>query len=145
MSRYVVVSKAISAEDAVSEAYLLAGRDNIKDVAETLRAVIQRAYKDTKDIEYPPDVEALEVKSGVIPDMLESFLCMITTGKAQPPSDRAERLILSIRQDLCRAVFNGELKLPKHILLCMALRHLYRSKKLITILNRLGGTTIIRS
>ena len=134
----MVVSKLISTEEAISKAYLLAGVDNIKEVAEILRQAIIKAFKDTKDIEYPPNAEDLEVKSGVIPEILESFLCMLTTGKPEPTSDRAERLIFSIRQDLCRAVFNGELKLPKHILLCMALRHLYRSKKLITILNRLG-------
>ena len=36
------------------------------------------------------------------------------------------------------AVTNGKWKLPKHILLCTTLRHLYRSKLLTTILNRLG-------
>ncbi|CAJ1050803.1 uncharacterized protein LOC117441717 [Xyrichtys novacula] len=42
------------------------------------------------------------------------------------------------RQDLCRAATNGEWKLPKHILLAMAVRHLYRSKQLTTILQHLG-------
>ena len=32
----------------------------------------------------------------------------------------------------------GEWKLPKHILLCTTIRHLYRSKQLTTILSRLG-------
>ena len=40
-------------------------------------------------------------------------------------------------QDLCRAVTNGKWKLPKHILLCALMRHLYKSKKLINIFNRL--------
>ena len=41
-------------------------------------------------------------------------------------------------QDISRAVTNGTWKLPKHILLCTTLRHLYRSKLLTTNLNRLG-------
>jgi len=41
-------------------------------------------------------------------------------------------------QDICRAATNGNWKLPKHILLCTTLRHLYRSKQLTTILSRLG-------
>lgn len=41
-------------------------------------------------------------------------------------------------QDICRAVTKGEWKLPKHILLNTTIRHLYRSKQLTTILNRLG-------
>ena len=39
---------------------------------------------------------------------------------------------------MCRAVTNGEWKLPKHILLGTTIRHLYRCKKLTTILSRLG-------
>lgn len=41
-------------------------------------------------------------------------------------------------QDICRAATKGEWKLPKHILLCTTLRHLYRSKQLTTIISRLG-------
>ncbi|KAG1682474.1 hypothetical protein GQR58_010998 [Nymphon striatum] len=41
-------------------------------------------------------------------------------------------------QDICRAVTNGEWKLPKHILLCSTIRHLYRSNQLTNILHRLG-------
>ena len=40
-------------------------------------------------------------------------------------------------QDICRAATNGAWKLPKHILLCATMRHLYRSKLLTTILPRL--------
>ena len=36
------------------------------------------------------------------------------------------------------AVTNGEWKIPKHILLCSTIRHLYRSKQLTNILHRLG-------
>lgn len=41
-------------------------------------------------------------------------------------------------QDICRAVTKGTWKLPKHILLCTTIRHLYRSRQLTTILSRLG-------
>ena len=43
----------------------------------------------------------------------------------------------SIGQDVCRAVSQGRWKLIKHILICVTLRYLYRSKQLTTILNRL--------
>ncbi|KAG1666825.1 PIN2/TERF1-interacting telomerase inhibitor 1 [Nymphon striatum] len=46
------------------------------------------------------------------------------------------RLFFSL--DICRAVTNGEWKLPKHILLCSTIRHLYRSNQLTNILHRLG-------
>ena len=53
-------------------------------------------------------------------------------------SEKTKRLVFSIGQDLCRVVSDGERKLPKHMLLCVTVRHLFRSKQLTTILNRLG-------
>ena len=38
----------------------------------------------------------------------------------------------------CRSVTNGIWKLPKHILLCMTLRHMFRSAELITLISRPG-------
>ena len=46
--------------------------------------------------------------------------------------------VSSTGQDICRVVTNGDWKLPKHILLSMTVRHLYRNKQLTTLLNRLG-------
>ena len=48
------------------------------------------------------------------------------------------RLIGSIGQDICRATTRGQWKLPKHIFLCITLRHLFRSKDLTTLMNRFG-------
>ncbi|CAJ1066364.1 hypothetical protein KUCAC02_020132%2C partial [Xyrichtys novacula] len=53
-------------------------------------------------------------------------------------NEKLKRLVFSIGQDLCRAVSEGKWKSPKHILLCETVRHLFRSKQLTTILNRLG-------
>ena len=47
-------------------------------------------------------------------------------------------MIFSIGQDICRAVSEEERKLPKHILLCATVRHLFQSKQLTNILYRLG-------
>ena len=41
-------------------------------------------------------------------------------------------------QDICRAVSYGQWKLPKHVLLCITIRHLYGNQQLVNILNRLG-------
>ena len=50
------------------------------------------------------------------------------------------RLIGSSGQDICRAATRGhdQWKLPKHIFLCMTLRHLFRSKELTVLMNRFG-------
>ncbi len=66
------------------------------------------------------------------------FLSYAIYDTASPESSRAQRLVLSIGQDICRAATNGEWKLPKHVLICMTLRHLFRSEKLITFFNRMG-------
>ena len=47
-------------------------------------------------------------------------------------------MIYSVGQDICRAVTNGEWKLPKHVLICLTIRHLCHSKQLTQILNRMG-------
>lgn len=74
----------------------------------------------------------------VIPRTLDIFFSLVVSGVPRALSEDAERLIYSIGQDLCRAVSSGEWKLPKHIILCMTLRHLYRSKQLLMLLSRLG-------
>lgn len=53
-------------------------------------------------------------------------------------SNRTNRLVQSTGQDLCRALTHGKWKLPKHILLCMTLQHMFRSAALITLINRFG-------
>ncbi|KAI4827173.1 hypothetical protein KUCAC02_030591 [Chaenocephalus aceratus] len=71
---------------------------------------------------------------------LVHFLSSVVTGTLDEESVRRRRgwSIRYITQDVCRAATNSKWKLPKHILLCATLRHLYRSKQLTTILSRLG-------
>ena len=83
----------------------------------------------------------LEIKSeDLLPLDLIKFLNIVMSGEAdvEEKSEKTRRHVLSIGQDLCRAVTKGEWKLPKHILLCCTVRHLYHSKQLTVILNRLG-------
>jgi hypothetical protein len=135
---YLIFSVRISVGEAVAQAYQLASKDSIKDVALLLRGTILRAFEESNDLRWPPSTCDLEVKDGVIPPALYRFLSLVISGQPTTASDRAERLVFSIGQDMCRATTNGEWKLPKHILLCMTLRHLFRSKQLLTLLNRLG-------
>ena len=53
-------------------------------------------------------------------------------------SAKMNRLVFFIGQDLCRAVSDEKWKLPKYILLCVTVRHLFRSNQLNMILHRLG-------
>ena len=130
--------KSIGVETAVSNAYELGSKDNVKDVAEFLRDVIWKAYKNADDLPWPPKSDDLDLSSESLPAPLQRFMRIMLTGQDKTPSERAERILSSIGQDLCRAVTNGQWKLSKHVLLCVSLRHLFRSAQLVTILNRLG-------
>ena len=135
---YLVYSFDITTEEAVNQTYQLASKDTVKEVALLLRGIILRAFKESKDLPWPPAASDLAIRDGVIPDTLQRFLTFVACGQPTASSDHSERIIFSIGQDLCRAVTNAEWKLPKHILLCLTLRHMFRSKQLLTILNRLG-------
>ena len=99
--------------------------------------IIQRAFKESKDLSWPPPMSSLEVTDQVMPAPLKQFLSLVMSAIPTAASDQTERVVFSIGQDICRAVTNGEWKLLKHILLCIIL-HLYRSRQLVTLLNRLG-------
>ena len=103
-----------------------------------LRKDIITAYNDSEPLSWPPDPNELDFSIESLPYQLKKFLCLLMYESEQPPSPRAKRLIKSIGQDLCRSVTNGAWKLPKHILLCVSLRHLFRNSNVVTILNRLG-------
>ena len=74
-----------------------------------------------------------------LPEELEKFFNLIFSGN-KPNTEKCEWtkcFVYSIGQDVCRAVSQGRWKLSKHILICVTLRHLYRSKQLTTILSKL--------
>ena len=92
-------------------------------------------------MQWPPlPDELLLDPDRLLPTELKRFLTLLISGLStvEKKKERIERLVLSIGQDICRAATDGEFKMPKHILLCTTLRHLFRSKQLITILNCLG-------
>ena len=75
----------------------------------------------------------------IVPEDLQRFLHNLICGQnTVQPSEGTYRLESSIGQDICRAATRARWKLPKHILVCMTLRHLFRSAKLSTLINKLG-------
>ncbi len=136
---YLVFNSMTDVGKAVEQAYLLGRADKTRDVALALRSDIQTAHKDSEPLPWPPSARDLEHSSVRLPADLEKFLQILITGKeAGKISSKNSRLIDSVGQDLSRAATNGSWKMPKHILLCMTLRHLFRSAELTTILNRFG-------
>ena len=137
---WLVCSSSITVSDALSGAYSLGGTDKCRDVALVLRGSILKACKESEGIPWPPTADDIELNvENILPEDLIRFLSLLIAGKEEnETSEKVKRLISSSGQDLCRAVSDGTWKLPKHILLCMTIRHLFRCKKLTTILNKLG-------
>ena len=73
------------------------------------------------------------------PKELIKFIHIVLGGtESEIKCEKTERLVYSIGQDLCRAVTDGEWKLLKYILLCATVCHMYKSRQLTTIFNKLG-------
>ena len=131
---YLIFNSSITVQQALSNAYEIGRKDKLKEVALDLRNSIFKGFKNSGKLPWPPSEDFLR-KTNVLPSKLQSFLCHLLPCKERQPSERTKRLRESIGQDFCRAVTNSEWKLPKHILLCMTLRLLFRSKELITLIN----------
>ena len=130
----------MSISKAGAASYLAASGDKLKDMATFIREVILKAFKSSKEMHWPPTIDDIEkMSTEKLPEELERFLNLIFSGN-EPNTEKCERtkrFAYSIGQDVCRIVSQGRWKLSKHILICVTLRHLYRSKQLTTILNRL--------
>ena len=134
---FLIYCTSIDVQKAITNSYNLGSKDVLDVAAQRLRSAILASFRNVELMKWPPTIENLTVKS-VLPFDLTSFLTKCISGKDDRASERVHRLVNSLGQDICRAVTNGEWKLPKHVLLCMTLRHLFRSKQLTTLLNRFG-------
>jgi hypothetical protein len=97
---------------------MLASTDKVQDVAILIRGIIKQAYKKTKALPWPPTVEDMEIKPDeLLPECLVRLLNLLLAGtpEVEEKSERIRCLVMSIGQDLCRAVTDGQWKLPKHI------------------------------
>ena len=87
---------------------------------------------------WPPNVSDLSVSKVNIGNYLETFMNIVLTGSSNVEiSSRANRLKLSIGQDIVYAVTNGKIKTPKSILYPSVIKSLTNFTELIT-LNKLG-------
>ena len=112
--------------------------DKIQDVGILLHKIVKNAFKKAEKLFCLPTASCLTTENPAI-NNLQRFLRILISGKAErSESERIELLVSSIGQDLRRAATKGQWKLPKHILVCMTLRHLFRSAKLSILMNKLG-------
>ena len=132
----LVYNAKMKVETAIQSAFQLGSKNVLTKAASVLRETI--ISENSNDLRWPPTADQIDDVNDVISSSLSYFLKYIFSGKVKDTSTQVNRLVSSIGQDICRVVTNGEWKLPKHILLCMTVRHLYRNKQLTTLLNRLG-------
>ena len=134
---HLVYSNKINVSKAIKNSYKLAQKDTTVDVASSIRQDVLRAFENSESSGWPPNHEYLK-NTDVVPAELTQFLTLVMKADTSKETDKTIRVVNSIAQDICRAVTNSAWKLPKHVALCLTLRHLFRSKELITLLNRLG-------
>ena len=94
----------------------------IQGVALYLKDKITESFQQAEDLPWPPSDDFLR-QIDVLPTDLERFLNFLIAGKAENHSPKVQRMVNSLRQDICRAVTRGQWNLPKHLLICMTLRH----------------------
>jgi hypothetical protein len=134
----LVYSSQIDVGTAVKCSYELGTMDMMGEAARFLRKTIIESFNKGNALPWPPTAHQLVAMGDVTPSHLKTFLSIMISGKECTDSGKINRLVYSIGQDICRAATNGKWKLPKHILICLTLRHLFRSAELTTLINRLG-------
>ena len=95
-------------------------------------------FEKAEKLPWPTTASCLTTENSA-PDDLQRFLLILISGKTErSESERIELLVSSFGQDLYRAATKSQWKPPKHILVCMTLRYLFRSAKLSILINKLG-------
>lgn len=118
----LVFSTETSLAEAVQSGYLLGCCDKIDDAGILLRNIIKDTFEEADELPWPPTASYLQAVENPIPIELQRFLSTLIGGRGSSlGSEKLERLVSSIGQGLCRAVTNGQWKLPKHIMVCMTL------------------------
>jgi len=141
----LVYSSDLNLGDAVGVAFDATASETriLADAAHILRRDILNSQKKSPSMEWPPSDSFLQ--SGAIspPPSLVDFLSRVVSGKSQTAnlSDRVVRLSTSFAEDICSAATASKWKMPKHLLLGIAVHHLTGSAEMLTILNRFGHCT----
>ena len=118
-------------------AYKLTNTDIIKDAGLRIRTLIKRAFKVSAELPWPPTAHDLPPNDGLLSTEREQLLSFVLVGQSEVKEEceKTRCLVLFIGQDICRATTEGQWKLPKHILICTIIHHLYCGKQLTTIIN----------
>ena len=124
---------------------LLAKKQNTSNENMQMRNVSTILRNDVKqhDVQmpWPPLPEEMKEGAAFIPGSLKIFLRMLMAGESDPlapVSDRIQRLIGSIGQDIVYCITSGKIIPPKHIMWPYAVKSLTGCVEIIRLLNRSG-------
>ena len=74
VSFWLIFSSEITAAQAAAASYMAASEDKLKDTATFLRDVILKAFRESKELEWPPTVESIERLDGRGSDQVNGAL-----------------------------------------------------------------------
>lgn len=121
-------SSDIATGVAIKYVYEHGTADMVMDVAVYPRDLILGAYEQSHSLALHPTATQID---SINLDDLSKYLGYVLSGKGHGHTTKVNRLVFSIGQDICRAATKGKCRLPKQILICMTLWHLFRSDELI--------------
>ncbi|KAK5870594.1 hypothetical protein PBY51_003528 [Eleginops maclovinus] len=96
----LVYNASLSVSDAVAHAYKLESKDKYEYVALLLRGTIQKTFRASKTLPWPPTADDLVTSlDNLLPSDLMKFLTLTISGDADMEKcDKTRRLVLSISQ-----------------------------------------------
>ena len=123
-----------STENVKEKAFRSSDKEKVQHIANVIRKeidAIKGAFSN-----WPPPSDEL-TNASVIPPLLQLLLRTLITTKSSV-SDRVDRLINSIGQDIFYSCSRGKIKTVKHTQLALVVKRKSGSKVMTNFLNRLG-------
>ena len=135
----LVYNKKIPAEKLICESFQRGTNKQLKNVGQIIKTQIKSYFEETQRTPIRP-ITSESLGHVDLPPNLSELLSYIifNEGYEHDITSKKSRPISSIGQDICRAATRGKWKLPKHVGLGMTVRHLFRSKELMTVLTDSG-------
>ncbi|XP_062503892.1 zinc finger MYM-type protein 1-like [Corticium candelabrum] len=134
-------------------AFVQSSNDDIEDMGRSLFHAAMHLRSQilslTNRMQWPPSSNELRKPPNIPPDLF-NFLAWVVNGddgsneaissrnRVRIKSQRAERYVTSIAEDLIHCATNGKVKTPKHVYLPMTVRNLTSNVQIVSLLNRFG-------
>lgn len=137
----LIYSTHIQSGQAVEVAFQTAASESrrLEESAMFLQRTIIAAYREARELPWPPPPGNELNEWEFPPEHLSNFLSVLLVGKRMDAlSADNTRRVLSIGRDIIYAVTKGKWMTPKHILLGMSVWHLTGRADIVSLLNRFG-------